>query len=148
MRRSRKLLGVACVVIGAAAVSAVAAEPATEHEQRREAKAKQVAAAWFDSLMRGDTAVTTSLSDVPFAWDGKQIIESIGELERLFESVVADKGKRNIRATGIKVVTEPNETEMKSFPVDCVVVDISIDDEDVSTCISPGDTFKVVGFRD
>ena len=87
-----KAVGVVCMMIGAAAMLCVAAEPAKQSDPKRESKAKQVASAWFESLMRGDTAVTTALSDVPFAMDRKQTVESISELEKMLDEVVAKKG--------------------------------------------------------
>ena len=55
-------------------------------------KAKQVALAWPQSLMRGDTDVTTALSAVPGAMDGGKTVKSTPELEKLLESVVEKKG--------------------------------------------------------
>ena len=98
--------------------------------------------------MRGDTAVTTALSDVPFAMDRKQTIESISELEKILESVVEKKGKRNIKPTAIKIAEDQNTIQKQAFPADFIVVLFMIDDEGVALCVKPGDTFKVVGLSD
>lgn len=148
MNRSMKLVVLVCVMIGIVAMFAVAEESAKENEPKRQAKARQIASAWFDSLMRGDTAVTTALSDVPFAWDRKQTIESIVKLEELLESIVKNKGKRNIKPTAIKVVADQKEIQKNAFPADYIIVKIMIDDEGVSLCVKSGDAFKVVGFSD
>jgi hypothetical protein len=127
----------------------VATCPAQEQaKDTREAKAKQVASAWFQSLMRGDTAVTTALSDVPFAMDRKQTIESIGELEKMLESVVKEKGKREIKPSAIKIAEDQIEIQKQAFPANFIIVHIMIDDEGVALCVKPGDTFKVVGLSD
>ncbi len=114
----------------------------------REAKAMQVASAWIQSLMRGDTAVTTALSDVPFAMDRKQTIESISELEKILESVVEEKGERNIRPTAIQIAENKNVIQKQVFPADFIAVLLMIDDERVVLCLKPGDTFRVVGLSD
>jgi len=115
---------------------------------RRQEKAKQVAATWFDSLMRGDTAVTTALSDVPFAMDRRHTVESIVELEKMLESVAAKKGKRDIKPTEIKVVVDEKGIQKNAFPADYIIVHLVIDDEGVALCVRPGDTFRVVGLSD
>lgn len=117
-------------------------------DAKRQAKARQVAAAWFDSLMRGDTAVTAALSDVPFAMDRKQTIESIVELEKILESVVEKKGKRNIKPTAIKVAADEKGIQKNAFPADYIIVHLVIDDDNVAICVRPGDTFRVVGLSD
>jgi len=140
---SEAILGAAVLMLGVAVCTAD-----DQVDAKRQAKAKQVAAAWFASLMRGDTAVTTALSDVPFAMDRKQTIESIVELEKMLESVVADKGKRVLKPTAIKAVTDEKEIHKNVFPADYVIVHLMIDDERVALCVKPGDTFKVVGLHD
>jgi hypothetical protein len=117
---------------------------------RREAKAKQVASAWFQSLMQGDTAVTTALSDVPFAMDRKQTIESIAELEKMLESVLEKKGKRDIKPTAIKIAVDQNQIQKDAFPANFIVVHLVIDgdDEVIALCVKPGDTYKIVGLSD
>lgn len=154
MSRSVKLIGLACLIFGIVAVFAVSVEPARDDGAKaaakttRQDKAKQIASAFFNSLMRGDTAVTTALSDVPFAWDRKQTIESIVKLEELFESIVNKKGKRDIKATAANVVTDQTEIQQKVFPADYIIVKVMIGDEGIDLCVKPGDTFKVVGFSD
>lgn len=143
-----KAVGVVCVMLGVAAMLCVAAEPAKQGDPKRESKAKQVASAWFESLMRGDTAVTTALSDVPFAMDRKQTIESISELEKMLEAVVAKKGKRDIKPTTSKIGSDEKEIKSDAFPSDHIIVHLMIGDEGVTLCVKPGDTFKVIGLSD
>ena len=136
------------MVLGAATMLCVAAEPAEQSDAKRESKAKQVASAWFESLMRGDTAVTAALSDVPFAMDRKQTVESIGELEKMLEEIAAKKGKRDIKPAAIKIATDEKEIKNSAFPSDHIIVHLLIGDETVALCVKPGDTFKVIGFSD
>jgi len=116
-------------------------------DAKRAEKAMQVAKAWFESLMRGETAVTTSLSAVPFAWDRVKVIESLGELESMYEAVVAEKGKRAIKPTAVKVATDEKKAD-GAKPVDRIVVHVMIGDEAIAVCVRPGDAYKVVGFSD
>jgi hypothetical protein len=124
-------------------------QAANRTDEKRHAKAEQVARAFFVSLTQGDTAVTTALSDVPFALDRKRTIESISELEKLFETVVEEKGRRDIKPTEIKVVADENEIQEDAFPADYIMVLLIIGDEEgVTLCVRPGDTFRVVGLSD
>jgi hypothetical protein len=58
----------------------------------RDRDATQVAKAWFLSLVQGETAVTTSLSGVPFSFDKKQEVKTLPELKKLYDQIVAKKG--------------------------------------------------------
>jgi len=99
-------------------------------------------------LTSGDVGVATSLSDVPFAWDRKEIVESISELEEMYKGVVANKGRRNLKATEIKLVDDKSEISDDAFPIDRIMVAVMIEDESITICVKPGDKFKVVGFSD
>ncbi len=114
----------------------------------RKESAKQVAHTWFQSLMSGDVAMITSLSDVPFAWDGKEIVESISKLKEMYKGIATDKGKRDLKATEIKILDDKNEISDKAFPIDRIMVVVMIGDEGITICVKPGDKFKVVGFSD
>jgi len=101
----------------------------------------QVAKAWFTSLMRGETAVTTALSDTPFNFDGKNEIATIAALKTLYDQVVEKKGKRNPKIVSAKVDLSTPEK---------VTVSITIegDDETISVVVKPGEAFRVIGFAD
>jgi nucleotide-binding universal stress UspA family protein len=116
-------------------------------DTKRAEKAKQVAKAWFESLVRGETAVTTSLSAVPFALDRVKVIESIKELDALYESIVAKKGKREIKVTAVKVAADEKKAD-GAKPTDRIIVHVMIGDEAIVVCVRPGDAYKVVGFSD
>lgn len=148
MFRSLKLVWLVCLVVGVVAVFGFAAETAKDNGPKRQDKAKQIASAFFNSLMRGDTAVTTALSDVPFAFDRQKTIESIVKLEEMFESIAGKKVKRDIKATSVTVLTDQTEIQKQAFPADYILVKVMLDDEGVLLCVKPGDTFKVVGFSD
>ena len=107
----------------------------------RDKNATQIAKAWFVSLMEGETAVTTTLSGVPFEFDGKQQVKTHTELKRLYDQVVANKGKRNLKPASMKI---------KSSTPDMVEVTLMIDEDDegINVLVKPGDTFRVVGFVD
>ena len=102
------------VCIVCSSVLIVFAEPG-DADPKREEKAKQIARAWFNSLMRGNTAVTTALSDVPFALDRKKIIESLPEVEKLYEQIVAKKGKREIKAKDVRINSD--QREIKDYTI-------------------------------
>ncbi len=88
----------ATVIVYSAAVAT--ADPADTNVQR-DTNAEQVARAWFTSLMQGQTAVTTSLSEVPFDFDKKQEIKTHSDLKRLYDQVVEKKGKRDLKPLAI-----------------------------------------------
>jgi hypothetical protein len=120
--------------------SVISADPGFPPDERDEI-ALQVAKAWFTSLMKGETAVTTALSDVPFSFDGKRNVESHGELKQIFDQVVARKGKRDLK---------PESAKIKSSSPDKIEVALKIesDDEGIVITIKPEPAYRVVGFRD
>ena len=105
----------------------------------RDKDATQVAKAWFTSLMQGDTAITTSLSAVPFSFDRKQEVKRYSDLKKLFDQIVEKKGKRDIKPTSVKIESSSNEK---------VEVVLMIEDEGVVVAVKPGEVFRVVGFWD
>lgn len=117
---------------------AVLAAPG-ESKDERDGNAIQVAAAWFNSLMQGETAVTTTLSAVPFSFDKKKEIRTYSELKRRYDQVVESKGKRDLKPTSVKI---------ESSSADRVEVVLMIGDERVSVVVKPAETYRVVGFWD
>jgi len=101
----------------------------------------QVAKAWLTSLMQGETEVVTSLSAVPFSFDGKHEVATLTELKKIYDGVVKEKGKRNTKVASAKIESSSPEK---------VVVSITIEgsDDTISVFVKPGDAFRVVGFRD
>ena len=71
-----------------------------------------------------------------------------GELEKILESVVEKKGKRDIKPSAVKVAEDSNKIENDAFPADFIIVLITIEDEGVALCVKPGDRFTVVGLSD
>ncbi len=147
MKHRHVAIGLCTLLLVGLAVSSFA-QAADEERVKRAEKAKQIAVAYFDALIQGNTAVSTSLSAVPFAWDGKETIESLPELEKGYEAIVADKGKRQIKATKVEIAAGKREIADDVFPDDRIVVRVWIDDEAIAICVRPGDAYKVVGFRD
>ncbi len=135
-RYSMRCLAVVCAV-GLLVALAQAAPPKDAAE--RDENATQVAKAWFTSLMQGETAVTTSLSAVPFAFDKKQEVESLSDLKKLYDQVVAKKGKRDLSPASVKIESSSPEK---------VVVILMIEDEGIAVSVRPGEAFRVVGFWD
>ena len=123
------------VIFARLLIAPAAAADATRID--RDQSASQVAEAWFNSLIRGNTAVTTSLSDVPFSFDREKEIDKLDELQRNFDAFVADKGGRDLK---------PSAIEIKSSSPDRVEIVLKIGDEGIVVFVRPGDAFKVVGF--
>lgn len=119
-------------------VTLVQAAPPEDAATRNDS-AKQIAKAWFTSLMSGETAVTTALSAVPFSFDRKQEVKSLPDLKKLYDQIVAKKGKRDLKPTSIKIESSSPKS------VDVVLM---IEDEGVVVSVKPGDAFHVVGFSD
>ena len=125
----------ATVIVYSAAVAT--ADPPDTNVQR-DTNAKQVARAWFTSLMQGRTSVTTSLSEVPFDFDKKQEIKTHSDLNRLYDQIVEKRGKRDLKPTSIKIKSSSAEK--------VEVVLIIKDDEEIVVTIKPKEAFRVVGF--
>jgi len=126
---------IATVALLSATVTASPEDPKSE----RDKNAEQVAKAWVVSLMQGETAVTTSLSATPFAFDKKQQIKTLSELRVLYEQIVEKKGKRDPKLTSVKIKTSTPES---------VEVLVTIQGEGMVIAIKPGEAFRVVGFWD
>ena len=121
--------------------ASVAAADRVEADVERDDSAKQVAKAWFTSLMHGETAVTTTLSGVPFNFDGKQQVKTHSDLKQLYDQVVAEKGKRDLKPTSINIKSSsPEKVE--------VILMIEDDAEGTNVLVKPGEAFRVVGFVD
>ena len=121
--------------------ASVATADRVDTNVERDESAMQVAKAWFTSLMQGETAVTTSLSGVPFNFDGKQQVKTHSELKQLYDQVVEKKGKRDLKPTSIKIKSSsPERVE--------VILMIEDDDEGITVLVKPGEAFRVVGFVD
>jgi hypothetical protein len=122
-------------------VASVASAAPDDAKTIRDDASTQVAKTWFISLMQGDTAVTASLSEAPFSFDGKHEIATIEELKKLYDQVVEKKGKRNVKVASTKVSLSTPEK---------VTVSITIegDDETISVVVKAGAAFRVIGFRD
>ena len=121
-------------------LSAAAAMPDPPDDKvERDGNATQVAKAWFASLMKGETAVTASLSDIPFAFDKKLEVKTYSDLKQLYDQVVANKGKRDLKLTSVKIESSSPEK---------VEVVLMIEDEGIVVVIKPGEAFRVVGFAD
>lgn len=112
---------------------------ADEERLERDPDAVQVARAWFNSLVEGETAVTLALSSVPFDFDGHWSIESMTDLKNRYDEVIASKGRRDIDLTSIEI---ESSSEGKA------VVLIWVEDEKVRVEVESGDVFRVVGFSD
>ncbi len=122
------------------AVSAVGSVPNSMDDQAEpDGNATQIAKAWFRSLMAGETVVTTSLSDVPFSFDRKKEIKTHTDLKERFDRVVAQKGKRNLKPTSVRITASAPEQ---------VEVILMIEDEGIVVVVKPGEAFRVVGFSD
>lgn len=112
---------------------------ADDPQEVRDTNASQVAEAWFVSLMKGNTAVTTSLSEVPFSFDRKQEVGDLKQLRNIYDQIVSKKGKRDL---------VPSSIEVKSPEPEKVEVVLMVGDEGVLVLIKPGDAYKVIGFSD
>ncbi len=116
------------------------AEPANVVSERNN-NATQIAKAWFTSLTEGETAVTTSLSSIPFDLDGKKVVATIPELKKIYQQVIEKKGKRSVKITSVKVESSTPDKVV-------LVLTIKDDDEAIRVFVKPSEAFKVVGFKD
>ena len=102
LKFTHRLAAFAGLSLGALHAVAVLVTP-VHAEDAADGEAVQVASAWFTSLMQGNTAVTTSLSAVPFDFDEQQEIATLAELKTLYKAVVMNKGKRDIGIASAEV---------------------------------------------
>lgn len=140
----------ACLAAAPMMMSAQPPARPTDLPTEEEAFATQVAAAWFRAVAGGEVAVSTTLSDVPFAWDRKEVVDTLAALRAKYTAVAADKGKRDIRPTSVRVVERKSEIAGNVHPQRYLVVLLGIgeDEEGIAVCVRPGDQYKVVGFTD
>ncbi len=135
-------LPITALILTAMAIARPGQADGTRDEGAAEiANAVEVAKDWFTSLVRGETAVTASLSAVPFSFDGKHEIATLAELKGFYDGIVEKKGKRDILVASAKIESSSPEKIV-------VLITIEGSDETVSIFIKPGDAFRVVGFRD
>ena len=119
--------------------TALAVAGPEDPKTRREANATQVASAWFTAVCKGETAVATALSDVPFDADGKEQIKTVADLQQLYDRIVQQKGKREPKVDRV-VINASNEDEVR--------VRLETDGEAVVVTVQTREAFRVVGFRD
>jgi len=145
---TKKAAGLICLMMGVAAMLCVGAEPAKQIDPVRETRAKQVASEWVEALGHGDIATVIALSDVPFAWDRKQIFESMTELQKCLENNNAGKKPRVSIKPIVYKVTDEKEIKNGSFPSDHIIVILVVGHHSIAVCVRPGDTYKVIGMSD
>ena len=135
----RKIIQCGALTVAVVLASVTVWAGPSDANVERDRDATQVAKAWFTSLMQGESAVTTSLSAVPFSFDRKQEVKTLPELTTLYKQVADKKGKRDLKVTSVRIATSSPEK---------VEVVLMIEDEGIAVTIKPGEAFRVVGFSD
>jgi hypothetical protein len=135
----RKIIQCAALTVAVVLASVTVWAGPSDANVERDRDATQVAKAWFTSLMQGESAVTTSLSAVPFSFDRKQEVKTLPELTTLYKQVADKNGKRDLKVSSVKIATSSPEK---------VEVVLMIEDEGIAVTIKPGEAFRVVGFSD
>ncbi len=110
-------------------------------QDERDKGATQAAMTWFNSLMGGEAAVTTALCAVPFSFDGKKEIMTLPELEVLYEQIIKEKGKRDLKPVFVKIESSSPEKVV-------VILTIEGDDQKIAVSVKPAEVFRIIGFRD
>ena len=144
MKKLNRLAMFGPVVMAVATTTLSAAEIG---KAERDENAKQVAKTWVVSWLQGETAVTTSLSAVPFSLDGKRNIETISELKAVYDELVKKNGKMKLKPKSIEIA----ESSMESVVVRITIPDDDEggnDDETINITVKPGHASYVVGFVD
>jgi hypothetical protein len=105
---------------------------------------------WANALLQGRVDEVMLLSDVPFNWDGTAVKASVDDLRAGFDSVVEDKGARNLAIEEAFVVPAEEGARAFRMPIlpELVYVRAVIGDEGIMIAIKPGSEPKVVGFED
>lgn len=109
--------------------------------EERDKAATQTAKTWFVSLIGGEAAATAAMCAVPFSFDGKKEIKTLEELEKLYEEIIKEKGKRDLKPAFVKIESSSPEKVV-------VILTIEGDDEKIAVSVKPGAVYQVIGFRD
>lgn len=110
-------------------------------QDERNKNATQAAMAWFTSLAGGEPAATAAMCAVPFSFDGKKEIMTLPELEALYDEIIKEKGKRDLKPVFVKFESSSPEKVV-------VILTIEGDDEKIAVTVKPGAVYQVIGFRD
>lgn len=110
--------------------------------------ARAAATEWLEALTKADVPRALAASDVPFALDGKKILETVEELEAVYKKIAEDKGARDMKPTSVEVVEDVQEVVKNCAPQDVIIVRVKIEGEEILICVRPGKDYKVTGFRD
>lgn len=128
-----------CLFCLAALAMAIGYAAEGQSRSLQDKDAEQIAKTWLASLSECNTAVSTSLSDVPFSIDNKRTVNSLTELRHFFDKVAEKKGRREIT---------PESIQIESPSPERIEVTFIIADQEVVVCVRPGDAPRVVGFTD
>ncbi len=107
----------------------------------RNNNATQVALAWATSLTQGKTAVTASLSSIPFNFDGEDVIKAFPELNKRYKEVIETKGKRNMMITSVTIESSSPEKIVLLLTVEGTK-------DTIKVFVKTSETFRVTGFTD
>ena len=122
-------------------------------DKKRQAQATSVASTWFKALNDGDVANVLSLSDVPFAFNGKKVIDDTSKLKKAYTELSESKGKVSIKPHEVKVTSTNSKIDKECVPQHYFIVNIVLPSTGINessrslkVCIKPGDAYKVIGF--
>jgi len=144
-----------CLFLGMSLTYSMAQNDSIPQTMAQQNEAKKVAGKWFSQLIAGKHIdAVMAVSALPFAMDGKVILNTKKELRDFYRKVVKDKGERKVPEFIAEIHGFKHEILNKYIPLNVLVVKIKITDEnrskgDVLVSVSISDTkLKVIGFSD
>ncbi len=113
---------------------------------------KQVAAAYFEALTKGDIAAADTLATAPFSLDRKKVLATHAEVKAIHQKILANKGQRAVPKYTIDVTTAAPPLDPKQFPAYLAFrVTITMESgkaEHVDIYVSKMAPPKILGFSD
>ncbi len=144
-----------CLLLGMSLTYSMAQNDTIPQTIAQQNEAKKVAGEWFSQLIAGKNIdAVMAVSALPFAMDGKILLNTKKELRDFYRKIIEDKGARKIPEFITEIHGFKHEILDKYIPVNVLVVKIKITDKnrskgDVLVSVGISDTkIRVIGFSD
>jgi hypothetical protein len=158
---ARMFKPLAMMLVGTAGLAWLAVGAAAEDKgDKADAQSKEVVEQFMKALKAETTEAALKVADVPFFWDGKEVIKEREELKKAFAQVFAEKDLTQIEYTIKEVSTLEKMREKLSEKERELLKDVLEKDDRVVFVELKSDAFlavmvriregkaKVAGFRD
>lgn len=108
---------------------------------------------WVELLMGGKVDEVTGISETPFSWEGREVLDTPDALKAKLHGVAKKKGPRDVKPDSAEALTgelakEALARHSLADKAGLVVVFVRLKGDKVCVLVRPGDKPKVVGFSD